>query len=218
MPQLHLAIRNAASSDRARNFLLGVLRIRHKGLDNPWDRLPPSGNDVTRKLRRPDKEKQVQSLCDEHREALKGVAELVSAQGQWDLSLPVAVIDARSRPHQIHQTAAGSIGNVLRISVHVDHPLMRELFVRYEDMGAESAIEHMINFHEEAEEFSQLFSMFQEERRGSAKPMWSADDAAKFVKKSRDAFADREIAVAALLPGEAYELMTWGIPVDFYSR
>ena len=134
-------------------------------------------------MRQADKERQVQDLCDEHKASLKGLVELVGAQKQWDLSLPVAVIDARSRPHQFHLVAVGSIGNVLRISVHVDHPLMRELFVRYEDMGAESAIEHMINFHEEAEEFSQLFSMFQEERRGSAKPMWSADDAAKFVQR-----------------------------------
>lgn len=211
-----LAHRNAASADRGRNFLLPSYKPGNQGLDISLDCPPTSDNDVPSDLRHADKERQVQDLCNEHKASLKGLAELVKDQGQWDLSLPVAVIDARERPHQFHLVAVGSIGNVLKISTYGSHRLMVQLYELYQDRGAEGALEWMLNESPDAEEFSEVFAIHQQERNEGGKPMWSSDDAAKFCKKSRDAFADKEIAVAALLPGEPYELMTFGIPTSFY--
>ena len=80
-----------------------------------------------------DKTEKVQKLCHEHAKELKGLALDVCAHGRWDMSLPVAVIDARKKPHTFHITAVGTIGNILRVSTTADHPLMKQLFDLYEE-------------------------------------------------------------------------------------
>ena len=53
-------------------------------------------------LRRPEQEKQLQDLCDEPKGSLKGLVQVVTDLGQWNLSPPLAVIDARKYPRQVH--------------------------------------------------------------------------------------------------------------------
>ena len=48
-------------------------------------------------------------------------------------------------------------------------------------------------------------------------PLWSASDAASFVVKSKEAFDDQELAIVALLPGNPYDLVSFGIPWAFYG-
>ena len=163
-----------------------------------------------------DQTERVQQLCSEHSTALKGLAFDVGAHGRWDMNLPVAVIDARKRPHRFHISAVGTIGNILRVSTTADHPLMHKLFELYETQGSDAALEHMLNDAENGEEFAQLFETYKEER-ALGSPLWSASDAASFVVKSKEAFDDQELAIIGLLPGNPYDLVSFGIPWAFYG-
>jgi hypothetical protein len=144
----------------------------------------------------------------------------VQRRGEWDLSLPVAIVDARKSKAKgsatrFHVSPIGTIGNVLRISVTCDHPLMRQLFELYQDRGDEEALNFMMN-GDDAEEFSELFSEYQKERK-SGQLTWGASDASAFVFKSKECFGDREIAVAILHTDQngQDELTTCGVPFSF---
>lgn len=163
-----------------------------------------------------DKTERVQNLCSEHSKELKGLAVDVCAHARWDMNLPVAVIDARKTPHRFHISAVGTIGNILRVSTTADNPLMQQLFDLYEERGTDGALEHMLNDEENGDEFAQLFETYKEERRMGS-PLWSASDAASFVVKSKEAFDDQELAIVALLPGNPYDLVSFGIPWAFYG-
>jgi len=134
----------------------------------------------------------------------------------WSLNLPVGVIDARKgKSSAFHTCAVGSVGNILRISTTCEHPLMAKLFEIYIDMGEEEALNFMMN-GEDAEEFSEVFSEYQTEKKSGAL-VWGASDASAFVTKSREAFADREIAVAIMHTGDQGqdELTTCCVPWNF---
>ena len=163
-----------------------------------------------------DKTERVQQLCSEHSQQLKGLALDVCSHGRWDMNLPVAVIDARKTPHRFHISAVGTIGNILRVSTTADNPLMQQLFDLYEQQGSDAALEHMLNDEQNGDEFAQLFETYKEERRLGS-PLWSASDAAGFVVKSKEAFDDQELAIVALLPGNPYDLVSFGIPWAFYG-
>ena len=163
-----------------------------------------------------DKTERVQQLCSEHSQELKGLALDVCSHGRWDMNLPVAVIDARKTPHRFHISAVGTIGNILRVSTTADHPLMQQLFELYESQGSDAALAHMLSDAESGDEFAQLFETYKEERRLGS-PLWSASDAASFVVKSKEAFDDQELAIVALLPGNPYDLVSFGIPWAFYG-
>jgi len=110
----------------------------------------------------------------------------------------------------------GTIGNILRVSTTADHPLMQQLFELYESQGSDAALAHMLSDAESGDEFAQLFDTYKEERRLGS-PLWSASDAASFVVKSKEAFDDQELAIVALLPGNPYDLVSFGIPWAFYG-
>lgn len=93
---------------------------------------------------------------------------------------------------------------------------MQQLFDLYEERGTDGALEHMLNDEENGDEFAQLFETYKEERRLGS-PLWSASDAASFVVKSKEAFDDQELAIVALLPGNPYDLVSFGIPWAFYG-
>lgn len=159
----------------------------------------------------------VQRLCVQHEDQLRALAQQVSKRLSWDLSLPVGVIDARTGSHKFHTVGAGGVGNVVRMSTAIDHPLMKRLFDLIPDRGDEAAVEELINDEEVGEEFAQVFSDYQKERKGKA-PLWGSDDATAFVTKSRTAFEDDELAVVALLPGSPHKILTFGIPWRHYLK
>lgn len=163
-----------------------------------------------------DQRERVQQLCEEHDADLRSLALKVSEHRQWDLTLPVAVIDARSDRRRFHVTAVGTIGNVVRVSTTIDHPLMQQLFDLVQTRGDDSALELMFNSAENSEEFAAVFEMYREERRGGS-PLWSASDAASFVVKSKEAFDDHELAIMALLAGDPHHVVTFGIPLDYFG-
>ena len=163
-----------------------------------------------------DQRERVQQLCEDHDADLRSLALKVSEHQQWDLTLPVAVIDARSDRRRFHVTAVGTIGNVVRVSTTIDHPLMQQLFDLVQTRSDDSALELMFNNAENSEEFAAVFEMYREERRGGS-PLWSASDAASFVVKSKEAFDDRELAIVALLAGDPHHVVTFGIPLDYFG-
>ncbi len=163
-----------------------------------------------------DQRERVQQLCEDHDADLRSLAFKVSEHRQWDLTLPVAVIDARSDRRRFHVTAVGTIGNVVRVSTTIDHPLMQQLFDLVQTRSDDSALELMFNNAENSEEFAAVFEMYREERRGGS-PLWSASDAASFVVKSKEAFDDHELAIVALLAGDPHDVVTFGIPLDYFG-
>ena len=163
-----------------------------------------------------DQRDRVQQLCEDHAGDLRALAITVGDHQQWDLTLPIAVIDARSERRRFHVSAVGTIGNVVRVSTTIDHPLMQQLFELIQTRSDQSALAQMRNDADHGEEFSAVFEMYQEERRGGA-PLWSASDAASFVVKSKEAFDDRELAIVALLPGDPHDLVTFGVPLCYYG-
>ena len=163
-----------------------------------------------------DQRERVQQLCEAHAEDLRSLALNVGKHHQWDLTLPVAVIDARADRKRFHVTAVGTIGNVVRVSTTIDHPLMQQLFELIQTRSDQSALELMLSNADYGEEFAGLFEIYREERSGGT-PLWSASDAASFVVKSKEAFDDRELAIVALLPSDPHDVVTFGIPLRYYG-
>ena len=163
-----------------------------------------------------DQRERVQQLCEAHAEDLRSLALNVGKYHQWDLTLPVAVIDARADRKRFHVTAVGTIGNVVRVSTTIDHPLMQQLFKLIQTKSDDSALDLMLSNADYGEEFAAMFETYREERSGGA-PLWSASDAAAFVVKSKEAFDDRELAIVALLPSDPHDVVTFGIPLGYYG-
>ena len=86
-------------------------------------------------------EDRVKRLVEELFDPLAVVAADVKKRLIWDFNLPVAVIDARHQPPVLIQSSVGSLGNVLRVSTKIDHPLIRQLFDLYPDRGSDAAID-----------------------------------------------------------------------------
>ncbi len=163
-------------------------------------------------------EDQVKALVEQMSEPLTVIASDVKSRLIWDLNHPVAVIDARHQPPVLIQSKVGTLGNVLRVSTKIDHPLIRRLFEIYPDRGTDSAIEEMLS-GPNGTEFAAIFNEYQEEKKAGTL-MWGADDLASFVVKSRTCFEDDELAIAAIFPAESEEdghaLATFGIPWKYF--
>ena len=164
-------------------------------------------------------EERVKRLVEELSDPLRVVAADVKKRLVWDFNLPVAVIDARHEPPVLTQSSVGSLGNVLRVSTKIDHPLIRQLFDLYPDRGSDAAIDEMLN-GQNGQEFSDVFDEYQEEKKAGTL-MWGADDLASFVVKSRTCFEDDELAIAAIFPVGAgdsgHALATFGIPWRYFN-
>ena len=164
-------------------------------------------------------EDRVKRLVEQLSEPLTVIAADVRERLVWDFNLPVAVIDARHEPPVLMQSSVGSLGNVLRVSTKIDHPLIRQLFNIYPDRGPDAAIDEMLN-GQDGKEFADVFADYQEERKAGTL-MWGADDLASFVFKSRTCFEDDELAIAAVFPTDSgdngHALATFGIPWRYFT-
>ncbi len=164
-------------------------------------------------------EDRVKRLVEDLSDPLAVIAADVRKRLAWDFSLPVAVIDARQEPPVLTQSSVGSLGNVLRVSTKIDHPLIRQLFDLYPDRGSDAAIDEMLN-GQNGQEFSDVFDEYQEEKKAGTL-MWGADDLASFVVKSRTCFEDDELAIAAVFPADTgdngHALATFGIPWRYFT-
>ena len=164
-------------------------------------------------------EERVKRLVEQFSQPLTVIAADVRVRLVWDFNLPVAVIDARHEPPVLMQSSVGSLGNVLRVSTKIDHPLIRQLFDIYPDRGSDAAIDEMLN-GQHGKEFADVFADYQEEKQAGTL-MWGADDLASFVVKSRTCFEDDELAIAAIFPADigdnGHALATFGIPWRYFA-
>ena len=164
-------------------------------------------------------EDRVKRLVEQFSQQLTVIAADVRERLVWDFNLPVAVIDARLEPPVLMQSSVGSLGNVLRVSTKIDHPLIRQLFDIYPDRGPDAAIDEMLN-GQNGNEFADVFADYQEEKKAGTL-MWGANDLASFVVKSRTCFEDDELAIAAVFPADlgdnGHALATFGIPWRYFT-
>lgn len=141
----------------------------------------------------------------------------VSGHPNWDLTLPVGVIDARRSSPKLMVTSVGTINSMVQASTTIGHPLMKRFFQRMEEVGMEQALEDSIS-SAEADVFAEVWQAYKDERFQSGPPMWSIEDATDFVLKSKEAHLDREVACVAILPGEPHSIVTFSVPIAFLTN
>ena len=160
---------------------------------------------------------QIQQLIKQCSMGLFDLACSVSGHSNWDLNLPVGVIDARrDRPKRM-VTAVGTINSIVRASATIGHPLMRRFFARMESVGLDKALEESIG-GEEADAFAEVWQAYKQERFENGAPMWSIEDATAFVLQSKEAHQDREVACIAIFPGEPHSIVTFTVPIAFLTH
>lgn len=160
---------------------------------------------------------QIQQLIKQCSMGLFDLACSVSGHSNWDLNLPVGVIDARRDRPKLMVTAVGTINSIVRASATIGHPLMRRFFARMESVGLEKALEESIG-GEEADAFAEVWQAYKQERFENGAPMWSIEDATAFVLQSKEAHQDREVACIAIFPGEPHSIVTFTVPIAFLTH
>lgn len=158
----------------------------------------------------------IQVLVQQCATGLFDLACAVSGHPDWDLSLPVGVIDARHGKPRLTVTPVGTINSVLRASATIGTPLMRRFFDRFSKVGLEQAKREMSN-GPEGDAFAELWETYREERNSGGQAMWSVEDATAFVMHSRISHRDREVACVAILPGDPHAICTFSVPIQFLT-
>ena len=158
----------------------------------------------------------IQDLVKQCAGGLFDLACAVSGHADWDLNLPVGVIDARYGKPRLTVTAVGTINSVLKASAVIGTPLMRRFFDRFSTVGVEQAREEF-STGDDAEAFGETWETYLEERRSGGQAMWSVEDATAFVMHSRISHRDREVACVAILPGDPHAICTFSVPIQFLT-
>ena len=158
----------------------------------------------------------IQALLKQCAAGLFDLACAVSGHPEWDLSLPVGVIDARHQKPRLTVTPIGTINSVLRASATIGKPLMRRFFERFNSVGLEQA-QAELRSGADAEAFAELWDAYREERQSGGQAMWSIEDATAFVMHSRCSHSDREVACVAILPGVPHAIVTFSVPIRFLT-
>lgn len=140
----------------------------------------------------------------------------VSGHPEWDLSLPVGVIDARHKKPRLTVTPIGTINTVLRASTTTGRPLMRRFFERMKSIGLEQALTELRRSTDE-ETFAALWEAYREEQLSGNPAMWSIEEATAFVVNSRSCHRDQAISCVAILPGDPHEIVTFSVPIRFLT-
>jgi len=158
----------------------------------------------------------IQALVKQCAAGLFDLACAVSGHPEWDLNLPVGVIDARHHKPRLTVTPVGTINSVLRASATIGTPLMRRFFERFSCVGLEQA-QAEFSSGADAEAFAELWDAYREERESGGQAMWSIEDATDFVMHSRCSHSDHEVACVAILPGAPHAIVTFSVPIRFLT-
>lgn len=182
--------------------------------------MPDNLGNTGRRLRVLDKSmdrQTIQSLVKQCGLGLFDLACAVSGHPVWDLSLPVGVIDARRSKPKLLVTAIGTINSTLRASATIGHPLMKQFFEAFEELGFDKALD-TLRSGETAETFAEIWEAYREERKDGDPPMWSIEDATDFVVQTREAHSDHEVSLVAILPGKPHRIVTFSVPIAFLTK
>ena len=158
----------------------------------------------------------IQALLRELRREIRDVAAAMAQQSSWDLSLPVAVIDARKQPARLIPARVGTINSVLKASSTIAAPELKRFFQLLDSLDAQQAFEICATDARDGQAFEEAFEAYRQERAEQGKALWSVEDSAAFVVKSRACFADGELPLVALLPAQAEEgavIFSFGVPL-----
>ncbi|MFL0770504.1 MAG: hypothetical protein AB8E87_06510 [Prochlorococcus sp.] len=147
-----------------------------------------------------DAQANVDALIAEALPVLISAHRSLQAHKEWTESIGCVVIDARKQPVEAKETTVKGLTGTITTSIWLDHPLL----LNYEDLvcehGSKRSLEMMMN-SPEAEEFASIFDGLKEEKARFGKaPVWTMDDAVRFVGKTKEAFANGELGVLAILP------------------
>lgn len=116
-------------------------------------------------------------------------------------------------------THVGTINSVLVASSALDHPLLQSFLKRARESDPERALTEFLD-SSEAEDFTEVYERYREEREEKGHAVWSVGDSAAFVAKSREAWKDRELACVAITPGptsNTHGVLTFSLPLDWLS-
>ena len=168
-----------------------------------------------------DPRRRIQDLLVAFRSELHDAAAALQGADHWDLSLPVAVIDARaSKPCLIH-SSIGTINSILKVSFTIAAPALQPFFARVGNSSFEEAFEQFASDPFTGSQFVQAFEAYRHERAEKGQAMWSLEDSTAFVIKSRDCFHDQELPLVALFPGDGEagaSMFTFGVPLAFFCE
>ena len=162
-------------------------------------------------------QQRIQSLVKQCALGLFDLACAVSGHRQWNLSVPVGVIDARRTTPRLMVTAIGTINSVVKASATIGHPLMQRFFQRFEQVGLDQALSDACS-GPDGDAFAEIWQAYQDERREGDQAMWSIEDATAFVLKCREAHQDREVACLAILDGDPHRILTFSVPIAFLTK
>ncbi|WP_392350586.1 hypothetical protein [Parasynechococcus sp.] len=160
---------------------------------------------------------QVQALVKKCAMGLFDLACSVSGHPQWDLSLPVGVIDARKHPPKLLVTPVGTINSIVKASSTLGHPLIQRVYERASVVGFNHALTESIS-GPDSDRFAEIWQEYKEERFQSGQALWSIEDATSFVLESKAAHARRDVALVAILAGEPQDIVTLSVPIAFLTQ
>ena len=159
----------------------------------------------------------VQTLVQKCAMGLFDLACNVSGHPQWDLSLPVGVIDARKQPPKLLVTPVGTINSIVKASSTLGHPLIQRVYQRASVIGFHHALTESIS-RPDSNAFAEIWQAYKEERCHSRQALWSIEDATSFVLESKAAHARRDVALVASLAGEPLDIVTLSVPIAFLTQ
>jgi len=168
-----------------------------------------------------DPRRRIQDLLVAFRSELHDSAAALQGADHWDLSLPVAVIDARAANPCLIRSSIGTINSILKVSLTIASPALQPFFARLSNSSFEEAFEQFASDPFTGSQFVQAFEAYRHERAEKGQAMWSLEDSTAFVIKSRDCFHDQELPLVALFPGDGEEgasLFTFGVPLAFFCE
>ena len=160
---------------------------------------------------------QVQTLVRKCAMGLFDLACSVSGHPQWDLNLPVGVIDARKHPPKLLVTPVGTINSIIKASSTLGHPLIQKVFDRASVVGFQEALTESVS-GPDSDLFAEIWQAYKEERTQGGKALWSIEDATTFVLQSKAAHARREVALVAILPGHPQDIVMLSVPIAFLTQ
>ena len=167
------------------------------------------------------KRARLDTLVAECRPSFVEAARKLKEKEAWDFTCPCVVMDGRSDVVKVSVIGVGSVANVVPASAAIDSPEVREWLAIATEKGAEVAFAEMFDGPEDrAERFSEAYDRLREERESGIKGLWSADDLAGFVSKSRAAYP-KALGAIAVLPGEgeqSHSVLTFESEIESLLR
>ena len=161
----------------------------------------------------------VRRLINELRDDMSEAGRELRNRGAWDLQCPVVIIDARNIPNRVVKTSVRGITGAIATSNVIDDPLMRLFLERFREVGSDQALHEYLH-GPDGERFAELWDTYNDEAQQQGLAVWSHNDAAKFVLKSKDCFEQGQLACVAITAAQgpdAHDVLTFSVDTCWLS-